>query len=99
LPDAVSGRDAAFLLYALGFNLPPVAEPVAASLRGLLTAMAPHSTGRTLVNFHGAPGDEADRARAWSPEIYERMRAAKASYDPDNLLRFGHTITGVPAAG
>ncbi|MCU1554833.1 MAG: hypothetical protein JWM13_2319, partial [Arthrobacter sp.] len=25
--------------------------------------------------------------------------AAKASYDPGNLLRFGHAITGAPAAG
>ena len=43
------------------------------------------------------PGDEADRARAWSPAVYERMRAAKASYDPGNLLRFGHAITAVPS--
>ena len=61
--------------------------------------MAPHSTGYTLVNFHGEPGDEADRARAWSPAVYERMRAAKSTYDPGNLLRFGHAINGAPAAG
>ena len=54
--------------------------------------MAPHSTGYTLVNFHGAPGDEADRARAWPPAVYERMRAAKASFDPGNLLRFGSPL-------
>ena len=97
LPDAVSGRDAAFLLFLLGFKMPPVAEAVAASISGVLAEMAPHSTGYTLVNFHGEPGDEADRARAWSPAVYERMRAAKSSYDPGNLLRFGHTITGVPS--
>jgi hypothetical protein len=96
LPDAVSGRDAAFLLFLVGLDTPPVAEASIASIRAILTAMAPHSTGFTLVNFHGAPGDEADRARAWSPAVYERMRAAKASYDPGNLLRFGHAITGVP---
>ena len=98
LPDAVSGRDAAFLLFLLGFKMPPVAEAVAASIRGVLAEMAPHSTGYTLVNFHGEPGDEADRARAWSPAVYERMRAAKTSYDPGNLLRFGHAITGAPPA-
>ena len=98
LPDAVSGRDAAFLLFLLGFKMPPFAEAVAASIHGILAEMAPHSTGYTLVNFHGEPGDEADRARAWSPAVYERMRAAKSSYDPGNLLRFGHTITGVPSA-
>lgn len=98
-PDAVSGRDAAFLLFLLGFRMPPVAEAVAASIRGVLAAMAPHSTGHTLVNFHGAPGDEADRARAWPPAVYERMRAAKSSYDPGNVYRFGHAITGVPSPG
>ena len=96
-PDAVSGRDAAFLLFLVGFKMPPVAEAVAASIREILAAMAPHSTGYTLVNFHGEPGDEADRARAWSPAVYERMRSAKSTYDPGNLLRFGHAITGAPA--
>jgi len=99
LPDAVSGRDAAFLLFLLGFKMPPVAEAVTGSIRAILAALAPYSTGYTLVNFHGEPGDEADRARAWSPAVYERMRAAKASYDPGNLLRFGHAITGAPVAG
>jgi hypothetical protein len=97
--DAVSGRDAAFLLFLLGFRLPPVASAVTESIRAILAAMAPYSTGYTLVNFHGEPGDEADRARAWSPAVYQRMRAAKSSYDPGNLLRFGHAITGTPAAG
>ena len=99
LPDAVSGRDAAFLLFLVGFKMPPLAEAVSASISGILAAMAPHSTGYTLVNFHGEPGDEADRARAWSPAVYERMRSAKSTYDPGNLLRFGHAITGAPAAG
>ena len=97
LPDAVSGRDAAFLLFLLGLKLPPVLPAVTESIHAILAAMAPYSTGYTLVNFHGEPGDEADRARAWSPAVYERMRAAKSSYDPGNLLRFGHAITGVPA--
>ncbi|SDL31784.1 FAD-binding oxidoreductase [Arthrobacter sp. ok362] len=99
LADAVSGRDAAFLLFLVGFNIPPMAAASIASIREILAAMAPHSTGYTLVNFHGEPGDEADRARAWSPAVYERMRSAKTTYDPGNLLRFGHAITGLPATG
>jgi hypothetical protein len=95
LADAVSGRDAAFLLFLVGLNAPPAAEASIASTRAILAAMVPHSTGFTLVNFHGTPGDEADRARAWSPAVYERMRAAKANYDPGNILRFGHAITAV----
>jgi FAD/FMN-containing dehydrogenase len=48
-----------------------------------------------MVNIHGRPGDEADRARAWTPEVYDRLRRAKTTYDPHNLLRFGHAIAPV----
>ena len=54
--------------------------------------MAPYSSGRTFVNLHGAPGDEADRARAWSDETYARLVRAKSIYDPHNLLRFQHAV-------
>ena len=90
--DSVSGRDAAFSLLAIGLMVPPVAEMVPAAVKGLLAAMGPFATGGTMVNFHGRPGDEADRARAWSPEAYARLTAAKTTYDPSNMLRFGHGI-------
>ena len=44
------------------------------------------------MNLHGVPGDEADRARAWSDETYTRLVRAKSDYDPGNLLRFQHSI-------
>ena len=83
LADAVSGRDAA--VPAVPRRVQRTARwprPSIASIRGILAAMAPHSTGYTLVNFHGEPGDEADRARAWSPAVYERMRSAKSHVRP-----------------
>jgi hypothetical protein len=46
-----------------------------------------------MVNVHGRPGNETDRARAWTPEAYSRLQHAKSTYDPANLLRFGHTVT------
>jgi hypothetical protein len=46
-----------------------------------------------MVNIHGAPGDETDRARAWTPAHYARLRHAKSAYDPADLLRFGHVVT------
>ena len=45
-----------------------------------------------MVNLHGTPGDEKDRARAWTDEVYTRLSRTKSHYDPDNLLRFGHTV-------
>jgi FAD/FMN-containing dehydrogenase len=90
--DAVSGRDAAYSLFAVGALMPPIAEAVPGAIQAVLAAVAPWSTGHTMVNFHGAPGDDADRARAWSGPSYERLQRAKATYDPANLLRFGHAI-------
>jgi hypothetical protein len=91
--DAICARDASFLVETVGILAGPHAEAIPAATAGLHAAMAPYSTGRTMVNLHGTPGDEADRARAWTPEVYTRLRRAKASYDPANLIRFGHTVT------
>ncbi|MER6348259.1 FAD-binding oxidoreductase [Streptomyces sp. NPDC001595] len=91
--DAVCARDAGYFLDSVGvLPAPPVAEAVEKATRALYSAMAPYGTGRTMVNIHGTPGDETDRARAWTPEVYDRLRRAKAAYDPHGLLRFGHVV-------
>lgn len=91
--DAICARDAEYLLEAVGvLAAPPAAEAVERATRSLHSALAPHATGHTMVNLHGTPGDEPDRARAWTPEVYDRLRRTKSTYDPSNLLRFGHTV-------
>jgi hypothetical protein len=91
--DAICARDADFLLESVGVLMGPEAgDAVEAATLALYTAMAPHGTGLTMVNIHGRPGDDLDRARAWSPEVYDRLRRTKAKYDPQNLLRHGHTV-------
>jgi FAD/FMN-containing dehydrogenase len=92
VPDAVCGRDAAFLLQTVGILAGPHAAEVPAATAAVQRALAPWSTGRTFVNLHGTPGDEADRARAWTPEVYDRLRRVKGRWDPGNLLRFGHAV-------
>ncbi|MGW0825581.1 FAD-binding oxidoreductase [Streptomyces sp. NPDC002845] len=95
--DAVCSRDAAYLLGAVGVVTDaPAARAIEQATTALHTAMAPYGTGLTMVNVHGTPGDELDRARAWTPEVYDRLRRTKATYDPSNLLRYGHTVP--PAA-
>ncbi|MFD7136208.1 FAD-binding oxidoreductase [Streptomyces sp. NPDC059894] len=97
VPDAVCGRDAAYAMAAVGvLSAPPAAEAVERETAALAAAMAPYGTGRTLVNIHGTPGDETDRARAWTPETYDRLRTLKSRYDPADLLRYGHTVTPAP---
>jgi FAD/FMN-containing dehydrogenase len=96
--DAVGGGDAAYSMFAVGALMPPIAEAVPPAIRGVVGALAPWSTGGTMVNFHGVPGDAADRARAWPPATFERLQRAKASYDPANLLRFGHAVPALDPA-
>ncbi|CAM5294078.1 FAD-binding oxidoreductase OS=Streptomyces alboniger OX=132473 GN=CP975_11960 PE=3 SV=1 [Streptomyces alboniger] len=92
--DAICARDAAYFLETVAIVAsPPAAEAIERATTALNTAMAPYGTGRTMVNIHGAPGDEQDRARAWTPEVYAHLRQAKHTYDPANLLRYGHTVT------
>lgn len=94
IEDAVCGRDAGYLLEAVGvLSGPETAEAVERATTALNTAMAPYGTGRTMANLHGRPGNESDRARAWTPEVYAHLRRAKSTYDPQNLLRYGHTVT------
>ncbi len=90
--DAISGRDAGCSVLLIGVLAPPIAEAVPVAIKQLLSALEPYSTGHTMVNFHGRPGDATDRARAWSAETYGELAATKRRYDPDNLLRFGHAI-------
>ena len=90
--DAVSGREAKWLLSAVGVLMPPIAELVPQSIATLLDALRPWATGYTIVNFHGHPGDATDRARAWPPEIYEVIKKAKRQYDPQDMMRFGHAV-------
>jgi FAD/FMN-containing dehydrogenase len=92
VPDAVCTRDAAFLLQTVGVLAGPHAADVPAATAAVQRALAPYSTGRTAVNFHGTPGDAADRARAWTPEVYDRLRAVKQRHDPAGVLRSGHTV-------
>jgi hypothetical protein len=68
---------------------------VPGAIERLMAAAAPWSTGGSMVNFHGVPGDAADRARPWPAATFERLQRAKATYDPADLFRFGHAI---PAA-
>ncbi len=103
VPNAVDNRDGAYVIEAIGVLMGPAAEMAPAATDALAASLTRFSTrpgGATLVNFHGHPGDAAERARPWTPQTYARLADLKARYDPKNLLRFGHAIsTGpIPAA-
>lgn len=89
--DAVSGRAAQFHLFSVGLDVPPDADAAAAALERLDTAVEPYSVG-SLINFQGASNGESRLDGLWEPEVFGRLQAAKATYDPQNLFRFGHTV-------
>ncbi|MGH7921904.1 MAG: FAD-binding oxidoreductase [Candidatus Dormibacteraceae bacterium] len=91
-PSAVGGRDAAFALIVIGALAPPITSQVPPDVDRVIASVAPWSTGQTLLNLHGAPGDEADRSRAWDPATYERLRDLVRRVDPAGLFCFGHAI-------
>jgi FAD/FMN-containing dehydrogenase len=97
--DAVGARDAAFLFQTIGMLAGPHAADVPAATAAAQAAMAPYSNGRTMVNLHGTPGDDGDRARAWTPDHYARLRALRARLDPTDMLRFGHALTTSAPSG
>jgi hypothetical protein len=99
--NAVGGRDAAYSLSAVGMLTPATAQAATAAVGAVITAAGPWPAGRTLVNLHGAPGDETDRARAWDPGTYQRLAGLVRRYDPNRLLRHGHAIGRdlIPAPG
>ncbi len=92
--NAVAGRDGAFALSVIAPAPPPLAEVAPVVTAAVIDALAPWSTGGTLVNFAGYGGDESLRS-AWTPEVLERLRQVKATVDPRNV--FGGALVGEPA--
>ena len=90
--NAVGGRDAAFSLSAVGMLTPETATIAPAAVDELLAAAAPWATGYTLLNLHGAPRDDADRARPWDAATYRRLCELRARVDPSGLFSYGHYV-------
>jgi FAD/FMN-containing dehydrogenase len=93
---AVGNRDAQYVSGFAG-TWPPgtPADPHVRWVRDAWEAIRPFSTGGNYVNFQLAEDDGNRTADAYRGN-FERLRRAKAEYDPDNLFRMNRNIT--PAA-
>jgi len=98
VPDdagALEKIDGRFLAFTVG--MPMDAESgraIECAARDAMAALAPHSRGRTYLNF----SERVTNTRsAYSVETHQRLQAVKARYDADGLLHGNHRIEA-PAA-
>ncbi|WP_426508286.1 FAD-binding oxidoreductase [Dactylosporangium sp. McL0621] len=90
VPNAVSGRGAAYSLFVIGLGVPELREAVdAATERVLAVDRFPGG----LINFSGGAGPEAIRAN-WPPADRDRLLGVKRSYDPANVFSGGQPLVG-----
>ncbi|TDD29490.1 FAD-binding oxidoreductase [Actinomadura sp. KC06] len=96
VPNAVGNRDAEYLVGVLSRLGPGTAEDVAVLHGRVADVLEKKSSGR-LLNFLFGANATPDQVRAsYEPEVYRRLAALKAEYDPSNLFRLNHNIP--PAA-
>jgi FAD/FMN-containing dehydrogenase len=87
---ALGSIDARYAMYAV--TVTPVRElevAAAHAIASLKRALRPWASPQLYLNF-SEEGD--DPSTFWTAEDYERLRAVKASVDPDGLIRANHRI-------
>ena len=90
---AVGNREAAFACVVQAMSPPdsPAADANRTWVRNAWQAIKPFSTGGNYVNFQ--TDDEPDERTVESYRSnYERLQAAKATYDPTNVFRVNRNI-------
>lgn len=99
-PNAIGARDAAFAIFSL--TVVPPGQDVSDYLHSggeLLTALKPWLLDKSSPSFVGPHDIGEDRtSRAYDPEVYAKLRALKAIYDPHNRFRINHNIPPDTAA-
>ena len=90
---AVGNRDARYVIGALGAWPPdePQAEQFHRWIREAGGARRPFSTGRSYINFQ-TDDEGADRIRATYGPNFDRLLAAKRTYDPENVFRCNRNV-------
>src|SRR3954447_17957119 len=91
-PDhgALSKLDADFALFAVGMTInEPMHHAVIADLVKVMAATEPWDAGSAYLNF---VEKREDSARFFPEGAYDRLRAIKAQYDPEDVFRSNHPI-------
>lgn len=90
--NPIGHRDAAFLLVLAMINKPGQTGPIEALQDRIVDQLGQWTTGGKFPNFLGDHADSAQVQAAYRQADYNRLRAIKATYDPENLFRINHNI-------
>jgi FAD/FMN-containing dehydrogenase len=91
---ALTALDGDFMTFGGGIPMTPeLGVAIQSRLAALEYALAPWSSDTTYLNFVEHP---ADSSSFYPPETYRRLRAARRTYDPQELFLSNHPIP--PAA-
>ena len=89
----LGGRDAAWAYQAGAAWFDPAADAAVGDwAAGLRTALAPYAMADAWPNF--IPERDPSRLRAaYGTNVWERLHAVRACWDPDDVFSAGHAIT------
>lgn len=87
---ALASIEASYVMSAVGATpTPELQRVVRAQITMVKQAMAPWTARHMPLNFADTP---RPLDTLWTPRAFERLRAVKATVDPDNLIRANHTV-------
>jgi hypothetical protein len=87
---ALAALDGDYMTFGGGIPMTPeLGVAIQARIDALDRVLAPWSADTTYLNFVERP---ADSSSFYPPETYARLRAAKRTYDPDELFLANHPI-------
>jgi FAD binding domain len=92
VPNAVSGRGAAYSLSTIGLMVGDAAPVVPGIIDGIVNSVGPWRSGHDLFNLIG-PATPDRISALWSPDDRTRLVDVKRRVDPAGMFGAGHTIT------
>lgn len=94
--SAVGGRDSRYTVSTLAANPANFAELAPARAAAVTAALADRVSQITNVNWSAGLSDEVAFEHTWPPAIFDRLAAARATWDPRGVFAFGPASVPAP---
>jgi FAD/FMN-containing dehydrogenase len=93
VPNAVSGRTAAFQVFCAGVAGPDGAQEMHDSMDKVFTGLRAWEVKGGTLNYLGSRDTAPETIlETFGKQTYDRLSQLKRSYDPENLFRLNHNI-------